>query len=58
MFNSNLNFNKMTINVYIFSCAGSPFMYTVGSTASGGYHKVQAGGPGLEKGEVNGESKL
>lgn len=33
-------------------------MYTVGSNASGGYHKVQAGGPGLEKGEVNGESKL
>lgn len=36
--------------------AGSPFMYTVGSNASGGYHKVQAGGPGLEKGEVNGEN--
>lgn len=36
--------------------AGSPFMYTVGSSPSGGYHKMQVGGPGLEKGEVNAEN--
>ncbi|XP_029646412.1 filamin-A isoform X1 [Octopus sinensis] len=36
--------------------SGSPFVYSVGSQSSGGFHKVQAGGPGLEKGEVNTEN--
>ena len=33
-------------------CAGSPFQYSVGQLSLGGPHKVQVGGPGLEKGEV------
>ncbi|XP_050390221.1 filamin-A [Patella vulgata] len=32
--------------------AGSPFPYSVGHLSQGGAHKVQAGGPGLERGEV------
>ncbi|XP_062570690.1 filamin-A-like isoform X5 [Saccostrea cucullata] len=32
--------------------SGSPFVYSVGQLSSGGYHKVQVGGPGVEKGEV------
>ncbi|XP_012936132.1 filamin-A [Aplysia californica] len=32
--------------------SGSPFQYSVGQLAVGGPHKVQVGGPGLEKGEV------
>ena len=32
--------------------AGSPFQYSVGQLNLGGPHKVQVGGPGLEKGEV------
>ncbi|GFS01516.1 filamin-A [Elysia marginata] len=32
--------------------SGSPFQYSVGQLAQGGPHKVQVGGPGLEKGEV------
>ncbi|XP_041363463.1 filamin-A-like isoform X1 [Gigantopelta aegis] len=32
--------------------SGSPFQYTVGQLSMGGYHKVQVGGPGLERGEV------
>ncbi|BFZ03233.1 hypothetical protein BsWGS_06272 [Bradybaena similaris] len=32
--------------------SGSPFQYSVGQLAMGGPHKVQVGGPGLEKGEV------
>lgn len=32
--------------------AGSPFQYTVGKVPSGGSHKVQCGGAGLEKGET------
>ncbi|XP_041460314.1 filamin-B-like isoform X2 [Lytechinus variegatus] len=31
---------------------GSPFMFTVGPFGEGGAHKVHAGGPGLERGEV------
>ena len=31
---------------------GSPFQYTVGKIPTGGSHKVQCGGPGLEKGET------
>jgi len=31
---------------------GSPFQFTVGPLKDGGAHKVRAGGPGLEKGEV------
>ncbi|XP_072181880.1 filamin-A-like isoform X2 [Diadema setosum] len=33
--------------------SGSPFMFTVGPFGEGGAHKVHAGGPGLERGEVN-----
>lgn len=36
--------------------AGSPFQYTVGQLSTGGSHKVQVGGPGLERGEVNMEN--
>uniref|UniRef100_A0A0B7AYU4 Uncharacterized protein n=1 Tax=Arion vulgaris TaxID=1028688 RepID=A0A0B7AYU4_9EUPU len=32
--------------------SGSPFQYSVGQLSIGGPHKVQVGGPGLEKGEV------
>ncbi|XP_076455178.1 filamin-A-like isoform X2 [Babylonia areolata] len=32
--------------------SGSPFQYSVGQLNMGGYHRVQVGGPGLEKGEV------
>jgi filamin len=32
--------------------SGSPFQYTVGPSPSGGTHKVEIGGPGLERGEV------
>ncbi|XP_048239132.1 filamin-A-like isoform X3 [Haliotis rufescens] len=32
---------------------GSPFEFTVGPIAGGGSHKVRAGGPGLERGEIN-----
>ncbi|XP_025077978.1 filamin-A-like isoform X3 [Pomacea canaliculata] len=32
--------------------SGSPFQYSVGQLNMGGPHKVQVGGPGLEKGEV------
>ncbi|OCT57973.1 hypothetical protein XELAEV_18002841mg [Xenopus laevis] len=31
---------------------GSPFQFTVGPLGEGGAHKVRAGGPGLEQGEV------
>ncbi|XP_052265611.1 filamin-A-like isoform X1 [Dreissena polymorpha] len=33
--------------------SGSPFQYTVGQLKTGGSHKVQVGGPGVEKGECN-----
>lgn len=36
---------------------GSPFVYSVGQLSSGGTHKVQVGGPGVEKGEVGFSSK-
>ncbi|XP_063444322.1 filamin-A-like isoform X4 [Mytilus trossulus] len=36
--------------------SGSPFQYSVGQLSSGGYHKVQVGGPGVEKGEVKKEN--
>ncbi|KAL8614771.1 hypothetical protein ACOMHN_017752 [Nucella lapillus] len=32
--------------------SGSPFQYSVGQLNMGGFHRVQVGGPGLEKGEV------
>ena len=32
---------------------GSPFQFTVGPFGEGGAHKVHAGGPGLERGEIN-----
>ncbi|XP_059167482.1 filamin-A-like, partial [Physella acuta] len=32
--------------------SGSPFQYSVGQLSHGGPHKVQVGGPGVEKGEV------
>lgn len=31
---------------------GSPFQFTVGPLKDGGPHRVRAGGPGLERGEV------
>ena len=41
----------------MFDHLGSPFQYTVGQLTTGGAHKVQVGGPGLERGEVNLDSK-
>ena len=37
--------------------AGSPFQYTIGKAPSGGTHKVEFGGPGVEQGEVDAKSK-
>lgn len=39
-----------------FCVAGSPYQYTVGKVPSGGTHKVEFGGPGVEKGEVGTKS--
>ena len=39
--------------MYVCLCIiGSPFQFTVGPRGEGGTHKVHAGGPGLERGEV------
>ncbi|XP_070558725.1 filamin-A-like isoform X9 [Ptychodera flava] len=38
--------------------AGSPFQFTVGPLGEGGAHKVHAGGPGLERGEVKQKSEF
>jgi filamin len=38
--------------------AGSPFQYTVGSIPSGGSHKVEFGGPGVEQGEVQSKNEF
>lgn len=38
--------------------AGSPFQYTVGKIASGGPHKVEFGGPGVEQGEVDSKNEF
>ena len=37
---------------------GSPYQYTVGKVPSGGTHKVEFGGPGAEKGEVEAKSQF
>jgi len=37
---------------------GSPFQFTVGPLKDGGAHKVHAGGPGLERGEVKQPSEF
>ena len=36
--------------------AGSPFQFSVGKSPSGGTHKVEFGGPGVEFGEVGSKS--
>jgi len=36
--------------------AGSPYQFTVGKVPSGGTHKVEFGGPGVETGEVGAKS--
>jgi filamin len=38
--------------------AGSPFQYTVGKAPSGGTHKVEFGGPGVEQGEVESKNEF
>lgn len=38
--------------------AGSPFQYTVGKVPSGGTHKVEFGGPGIEQGEVESKNEF
>lgn len=43
--------------VFFYWIIGSPFVYSVGQLSSGGTHKVQVGGPGVEKGEVGFSSK-
>ena len=35
---------------------GSPFQYSVGKIPTGGTHKVEFGGPGVEQGEVESKS--
>lgn len=47
----------LEVYVFLFDLPGSPFVYSVGQLASGGTHKVQVGGPGVEKGEVGVSSK-
>lgn len=47
---------KMTL-FFFHWIIGSPFVYSVGQLSSGGTHKVQVGGPGVEKGEVGFSSK-
>ena len=47
------NITSVTVGVP----TGSPFQYSVGQLSLGGSHKVQVGGPGLEKGEVGIRSK-
>jgi len=37
---------------------GSPFQFTVGPLKDGGAHRVHAGGPGLERGEINQASEF
>jgi len=39
-----------------FRVTGSPYQYTVGKVPAGGTHKVEFGGPGVEKGEVGAKS--
>jgi len=41
----------------LFFRTGSPFQYSVGQLSSGGTHKVQVGGPGVERGEVGASSE-
>lgn len=48
---------EVQVYVFLFDLPGSPFVYSVGQLASGGTHKVQVGGPGVEKGEVGVSSK-
>lgn len=38
--------------------AGSPYQYTVGKVPSGGTHKVEFGGPGVEQGEVDSKNEF
>lgn len=38
--------------------AGSPYQYTVGKVPSGGTHKVEFGGPGVERGEVGAKNEF
>jgi len=38
--------------------AGSPFQYTVGKIPTGGTHKVEFGGPGIEQGEVESKNEF
>ena len=38
--------------------SGSPFQYTVGQPPNGGPHKVEIGGPGMERGEVGAKNEF
>lgn len=58
-FHYKVNFTPKIKGIHILSIkhkgmhiSGSPFQYTVGQLKVGGSHKVQVGGPGLERGEV------
>ncbi|KAL3876827.1 hypothetical protein ACJMK2_034617 [Sinanodonta woodiana] len=48
--------NTLSIKHKGLHISGSPFQYTVGQMNSGGFHKVQVGGPGVEKGEAGAEN--
>ncbi|XP_069125189.1 filamin-A-like isoform X3 [Argopecten irradians] len=58
-FHYRMNFTPQMNGTHILSIkhkgmhiSGSPFIYSVGQLSSGGNHKVQVGGPGIERGEV------
>lgn len=41
----------------VFFRTGSPFQYTVGKPATGGTHRVEFGGPGIEGGSLGSKGK-
>lgn len=62
-FHYKVNFTPKDKGIHILSIkhkgmhiSGSPFQYTVGQLKQGGAHKVQVGGPGVERGEVGMEN--
>ncbi|XP_052761429.1 filamin-A-like isoform X2 [Mya arenaria] len=62
-FHYRINFTPTAKGIHILSIkhkgmhiSGSPFQYTVGQLKVGGAHKVQVGGPGVERGEAGSEN--
>lgn len=50
-------FQEVFVCVCVFSRTGSPFQYTVGKPATGGTHRVEFGGPGIEGGSLGTKGK-